>query len=144
MRCALIGNSFHTLAVASILGAQLAELGHHSLYASPAALHERFISELLTHSQTIELHMADELAAAGVVVEASGVISGDALREEERLEATEVHGNLMNVADPDLEASTSFAGLRDMRWLSEAHVRASEPRGGDIRADLAVPMQPRA
>ena len=127
MRCALTSNSFHTLAVASILGAQLAELGHHSLYTSPAALQERFVAELLTHSQAIELHMADGLAAAGIVVETSGVILGDVLRKEEELEATEVHGNLMHAADPDLEASTSFAGLRDMRWLSEAHVRASEP-----------------
>ena len=55
-----------------------------------------------------------------------------------------MHGNLMHVADSDLEANTSFAGLSDMRWLSEAHVRASEPRGGHIRADLAVPMRPRA
>ena len=71
VRCARIGNLFQTRAVASILGAQLAELGHHSLYASPAALQERFIAELLTQSQAIELHVADELAAGGVVVETS-------------------------------------------------------------------------
>ena len=94
--------------MASILGAQLAELGHHSMYASQAALQERFVAELLAQSQTIELHMADELEAAGVAVETSGVISVDALHEEERHEAAEVQGDLIHAADPDLDASTLF------------------------------------
>ena len=62
VRCALVGNSFHSLSVSVILGCQFAELGFHSVYASPKTLQERFFEELAAHSQKIEVHMATEMS----------------------------------------------------------------------------------
>ena len=148
VRCALVGNSFHTLSVAVILGSQFAELGFHSVYCSPKALQERFFQELSTHSQQVEAHMASEMEAAGLIIEPLGMIAGDALKAEELLEAFEHRGDVLHGDEGGVLRSSEhellLADVRDLRWLAESHVRASEPRGGEIRADLAVPMRPRA
>lgn len=44
----------------------------------------------------------------------------------------------------DSELAQSYREVLEMQWLAEAHVRASEPRGGEVRTYLFVVRRPRA
>jgi hypothetical protein len=93
-RCALAGNSFHSLSVAVILGCQFAKLGIRSVYASPKTLQKRFFEELATHSQKAEAHMATMMEAASLIVDPSSIIEGYALRAKEAIEAYGHHSDV--------------------------------------------------
>ena len=61
VRCALIGNSFHTTVVASLLSGQLRALGFAHVAVPPAVLTLRFMQELLDFEQSGRGRIVDEL-----------------------------------------------------------------------------------
>ena len=61
VRCALIGKSFHTTAVASLLGNMLASSGHYAFGVPPVVLLERFLEELVEYEQSGGTRVVDEL-----------------------------------------------------------------------------------
>ena len=144
IRCAQVGNSFHTLSVAVLFGAQLEKLGYVTCYRSPQALQEEFIEELLSGANQASAWLADELEAAGIMVEPAGHVCHDSIRDDGDSDVEDFRGAL---GPPGLALGdgADLARPRGLaQWLAEGHVRATEPRGGDVRVDLALPMRPRA
>ena len=102
------------------------------------------MEELMQGATRAAAWLSDELAAAGVMVEPAGHVPSDSLRDDGSSDEDEFRGAM----GPPLHLGEESAELCRPRglaqWLAEGHVRASEPRGGEVRVDLALPMKPRA
>ena len=94
IRCAQVGNSFHTLPVAILFGAQLEALGYITCYRSPQVLQEEFMEELMQGATKAAAWLSDELAAAGVMVEPAGHVPSDSLRDDGSSDEDEFRGGM--------------------------------------------------
>ena len=79
VRCSLLGNSFHTLAVSMVLGSMLHDVGFPQFCVSPAVLHERFIAECAEYERTGGERIVDELISLEEMVVERGPVPNDAV-----------------------------------------------------------------
>jgi hypothetical protein len=140
LRCEQIGNSFHTLPVAVMLGALLRDSGCPFVYQSPDQLQTRFMQEMGEAGAKSDAALMEAAQEAGLTIESSGVLEGDALTTAEDAEWEDWCGSL----DRPCEGPRALSEHLGAQWLAEAYVRASEPRGGEVRLDLNVPLRARA
>lgn len=140
LRCEQIGNSFHTLPVAVMLGSLLRDSGCPFVYQSPDQLQTSFMQEMGEAGARSDAALMEAAHEAGLIIESSGVLEGDALTTAEDAEWEDWCGSL----DRPCEAPRELSEQLGAQWLAEAYVRASEPRGGEVRLDLNVPLRARA
>ena len=143
VKCALVGNSFHTLPVSIIFSSQLCSLGFPHVLTTPARLQERFVEELLDAAAQASKVVANELEAAGILLEPPGPVPAEPSCYELDDEAAAVQGEIIAGCEEPLDESDRRP-LSNLEWLVEGFVRSSEPRGGEVRLDLALPLFPKA
>ena len=142
VRCALIGNSFHTTAVATIVGNQLCSLGHACFGVPPRVLHERLLEELLEHEQSGAGRVVDALVDLEAFIAAPGPRPGSRLIAEDPHSDSEVwqsFGSLFPAREVPLAPANLQRRAAEL-WLAEAHMRACSAKGAEVRSDLGVPL----
>jgi hypothetical protein len=78
------------------------------------------------------------------MVEPAGHVPSDSLRDDGSSDEDEFRGGMGPPHHPGKESAELCRPGGLAQWLAEGHVRASKPRGGEVRVDLALPMRPRA
>ena len=145
VRCALIGNSFHTTVVASLLSGQLRALGFAHVAVPPAVLTLRFMQELLDFEQSGRGRIVDELIDIQSHVVAPGALPAQLDPRINQEEEDALWGDF-DTLFPDHRVPfepTAVQRHAGALWLVEAHLRSSSSRGSEVRADFSLPMMPR-
>ena len=141
-RCALIGNSFHSLPMSIIVGSMLSDAGFPQLYASPQVLMERFLHELLEYERTGQGRIIDELIDLEELMAPRGPVASEIEENELDVTPAEIWGEMPRLFTAP--AAEDWHGPLHRRaasmWLAEAHFRACDSRGSEVRTDLNVPL----
>ena len=141
-RCALIGNSFHTMSMSIIVGSMLSDVGFPQLYASPQVLMERFLQELLEYERTGQGRIIDELIDLEELMAPRGPVQSEVEENELDVTPAEIWGEMPRLFTAP--AAEDWHGPLHRRaasmWLAEAHFRACDARGSEVRTDLNVPL----
>ena len=144
IRCAQIGNSFHTLPVSILLGSMLAQVGFPEAYMRPSSLQGAFVEELLQAPVQVDRVLVEAGEEVDLIVEQPGVVEVDQINEFEAEEWLEFLGSLPRSWEPEPEGLDSQVADRSLGvWMVESHVRSVDPRGAEVRLDLGTPMQSR-
>ena len=103
------------------------------------------MAELLECGARTDAALLEASHDAGLEIESAGVIAGDVLDGVEDEEWLEWRGGLSRSGDSlGTEAPRVLRQAMASQWLVEAHIRSSEPRGGEVRLDLNIPLRARA
>ena len=126
-----------------IFSNQLCSLGFPHVLTTPAKLQERFVEELLDAAAQASKVVTNELKAAGITIEPPCPVAAEPPCHELDDEAEAVQGEIIAGCEEPLDEG-GRRPLSDLTWLVEGFVRSSEPRGGEVRLDLALPLFPKA
>ena len=143
VRCGLIGNVFHTLPVATLLGCLLDQAGAPQVYKTPTQLQVDLVGELLAGSARTETALLEEAADTGLIIEAGGKIKDDGLESLEAEEFLEWRGSLPHSVQAVVpQGEQLYLPQRvAQQWLVEGFIRSAEPRGSEVRLDLGVALR---
>ena len=104
--------------------------GCHFVYQSPTELQEIFLEEFLATSAQTDAALIEASHEAGLQIESSGVLAGDAIEGAEDDEWADWCGALLrSCAGDEQPKKLELPSAMAMQWLVEAHIRYSELRG---------------
>ena len=111
------------------------------------ALQRASVAELADSGSRTDAALLEAAHDAGLEIESAGVLAGDVLEGVEDEEWLEWLGGLARSGDALDRGGRAPRVLRQAmasQWLVEARIRSSEPRGGEVRLDVNIPLRARA
>ena len=128
--------------MSTILGSLIADAGWPQAYASPATLLDRFALEIEEYKRTGGPRIVDELVDFTTLIIERGPVPGDSVGDEALEEEAQLLGKWPELFPPQQPIAFPFQRHAKAAafWLVEAHIRACDQRGSEVRVDVGGPL----